>query len=65
MFEVLSTWYSKVEAMFCSAPSGSEPSLLLSNDLNSFWFKPVQDDFQRDIARVADEADGSVVLAGL
>ena len=28
-------------------------------------FEPVQDDFQHDFARMADEADGSALLAGL
>ena len=40
--------------------------VLLSNYFFSLGFKPVQDDFQHDFARVTDEAaDSSVVLAEL
>ena len=56
MLEVLFTQDSKVEDLFCGASSGSEPSL---------GFKPIQDDFQHDFARMTDEADSSVVLAEL
>ena len=31
----------------------------------SLGFKPIQDDFQHDFARMTDEADSSVVLAEL
>ena len=51
--------------MFCGASFGSEPNLLFSNYLFSLGFKPVQDDFQHDFARMTDEADSSVVLAEL
>ena len=33
--------------------------------ITSLGFKPIQDDFQHDFARMTDEADGSVVLAEL
>ena len=61
MLEVLFTQDSKVENMFCGAPSSSEPSLLFSNYLLSLGFKPIQDEFQYDFARMTDEADRSVV----
>ena len=65
MLEVLFTQDSKVEALFCGASSGSEPSLLFSNYFFSLGFKPVSDDFQHDFSRMTDEADSSVVLAEL
>ena len=67
MLEVLFTQGSKVEDLFCGASSGSEPSLFFSNYFFSLGFKPVQDDFQHDFARITDEADSSssVVLAEL
>ena len=58
---VLAELDSKVEDLFCSASSGSEPSLFFSNYFFSLGFKPIQDDF----ARMTDEADSSVVLAEL
>ena len=63
MLEVLFTQDSKVEDLFCGAPSSCEPSLFFSNYLFSLVFKPVQDDFQHDLARMTDEADSSLVLA--
>ena len=63
MLEVLFTQDSKVEDLFCGASSGSEPSLLFSNYFFSLGFKPIQDDFQHDFARMTDETDSSVVLA--
>ena len=63
MLEVLFTHDSKIEDMFCGAPSGSAPSLFFSNYLFSLGFNPVQDDFQHDFAQMTDEADSSVVLA--
>ena len=65
MLEVLFTQDSKVEDLFCGALSSPEPSLFFSNYLFSLGFKPIQDDFQHDFARMADEADSSVVLAEL
>ena len=62
MLEVLFTHDSKAEDLFCSAPSSSEPSLFFSNYLFSLGFKPIQDDFQHDFARMTDI---SVVLAEL
>ena len=44
------------------------PSSFLSSFSNYFFslgFKPIQDDFQHDFARMTDEADSSVVLAEL
>ena len=41
MLEVFFTQDSKVEDLFCGAPSSSEPSLFFSNYLFSLGFKPV------------------------
>ena len=65
MLEVLFTHDSRVEDLCCSASSGSEPCLFFSNYFFSLGFKPIQDDFQHDFARMTDEADSSVVLAEL
>ena len=65
MLEVLFTQDSKVEDLFCGASSSSEPSMFFSNYFFSLGFKPIQDDFQLDLARMTDEADSSVVLAKL
>ena len=65
MLEVLFTQDSKVEDIFCGASSGSKPSLFFSNYFFSLGFKPIQDYFQHDFARMTDEADSSVVLAEL
>ena len=65
MLEVVFTQDSKVEDLFYGASSSSEPSLFFSNYLFSLVFKPIQDDFQHDIARMTDEADSAVVLAEL
>ena len=65
MLEVLFTQNSKVEDLFCGAPSSSEPSLFFSNYFFSLGFKSIQDDFQHDFARMTDEAGSSVVLAEL
>ena len=53
MFEV---FFKQVEDLFCVAPSGSNPSLLVSNYLFGLGFKHIQDDFQHDFARMSDEA---------
>ena len=63
MLKVLFTQDSKVEDLFCGAPLSSEPSVFFSNYLISLGFKPIQDDFQHDFARMTDEAKSSVVLA--
>ena len=65
MLEVLFTQDFKVEDLFCGSSSGSEPSLFFSNYFFSLGFQPIQDDFQHDISRMTDEADGSEVLAQL
>ena len=52
MLAVLFTQDSKVEDMFCGASSGSEPSMFFINYFFSFGFKPIQDDFQHDFARM-------------
>ena len=55
--EVLFTQNFKVKDLFCGASSGSKPSLFFSNYFFRLGFKPIQDDFQHDFARVTDEAD--------
>ena len=65
VLEVLFTQDSKVEDLFCGAFSGSESSLFFGNYFFSLVFKPIQDDFQHDFARMTDEANSSVVLAEL
>ena len=65
ILEVLFIQDSKVEDLFCSASSGSEQSLFFGNYFFSLGFKPIQDDFQHDFARMTDEAESSVVLAKL
>ena len=65
MLEVLFTQGSKVEDLFCGASSSSEHSLFFSSYFFSLGFKPIQDDFQHDFARMTDEVDSSVVLAEL
>ena len=57
LLEVLFTHDSKVEDLFCGASSG--------NYFLRLGFKPIQDDFWHDFARMTDEADSSVVLAKL
>ena len=63
MLEVLFTQDSKVEDLVCGAFSDSEPSLFFSNYFFSLGFKPIQDDFQHDFARMTDDVDSSMVLA--
>ena len=65
MLKIFFTQDSKVEDLFCGAPSRSEPSLFFSNYLFSLGFKPFQDYFQHDLVRMTGEADSSVVLAEL
>ena len=65
MLEVLFTQDSEVEDLFCGASFCSKPGLTVSNYLFGLGFKPIQDDFLHDFARVTDEADGSVVVAEL
>ena len=61
LLEVLFTQDSKVDDLFCAAPSGSKPSLFFSNYLFGLVLKAIQDDF----VRMTVEADSSVVLAKL
>ena len=65
LLEVLFTLEFKAGDLFCGASSGSESSLSFSNYFFSLRFKPIQDEFQHDFARMTDEADSSVVLAEL
>ena len=46
VLEILFTQNSKVEDLFCGAPSGSEPSLFFSNYFFGLGFKPIHDYFQ-------------------
>ena len=56
---ILFTQDSKIEDLFCGASSSSEPRLCFSNYIFSLGFKPIQDDFQHDFARMTDDADSS------
>ena len=60
---VLLAQYPKVEDLLCCAASWSEGCLFLSDDLFRLRLQSVQQDFQHNFARVADEADGTIVLA--
>ena len=62
MLEVVFTQDSKVEDLFCGASSDSVPCMFFSNYFFSLGFKPVQNDFQHDFARMTDEADSSVYI---
>ena len=62
MFEILFTQGSEIENLFCSAPSSSEPRVFFSNYFFRMGFNPVQDDFQHNLVRMTNEADGSVFL---
>ena len=60
MLEVHFTQNSKVEDLFCGASSGSDPSEpSFINCFFSLGYKPIQDDFQHDFARMTDDADRS------
>ena len=59
MLEIPFTWDSKIEYLFCGAPSSSEPSVFFSDYFFRLGFNPFQDDF----IRMTYEVDGSVVLA--
>ena len=52
IFKVLFTKDSKVEDLFCGAPSGPDSSMFFGNYLFGLGFKPLQDDFQHDFARM-------------
>ena len=54
MLEVLFTQDSEVEDLFCGSSSGFKPSLFFSNYVFSLGFKPIQDDFQHNFARMTD-----------
>ena len=63
VLEIFPTEDSRVEDLLCSAPSCCEACQFFSNDLLCLWLQSVQYDLQHDFARVAGEADRSVVLA--
>ena len=65
MLKVLFTQDSDVEALFCSAFPGSEPSLFFSNNFFSLGFEPVQDNSQHYFTWIINEANGSVILSEL
>ena len=65
MTEVFSTQNSEVEDLLVVLLPTLNPCLFFSYYLFGFGFKPTQDYFQQDIARVTDKADGSVLLAEL
>ena len=57
MLKVLYTQVSEVRDT-CSGSPGSDPSLFFS-----FGSEPIQDEFQHDVAQLANEVGVSVVLA--
>ena len=57
LFEILFIQDSKVEDLFCGAPSAAEPSLFFRNYLLDVGSKLVKDHFQHDFARMTDKAD--------
>ena len=61
MLQVFLAEDPEIEYVFFGAPSNSETCLLFCNDLFCLWL----DDLQHDLTRMADKADGSVVLAQL
>ena len=61
---VFITQNTDVEDLFCGT-SPTKTSLLFGYDLLCLWCKSIQNDFQHLFARMADEADGSVVLTQL
>ena len=63
VLEVLLAQYPKVEDLLCCAASWSEACLFLSDDLFRLRLQSVQQDYQHNFARVAAEADGTIVLA--
>ena len=65
MLEVLFSQVSVVEELFCGPSSGPEPNLFVRSYLFGLGFRPIQDDFQYDFARVINEAMGFLVLAEL
>ena len=65
MLEALFLQGFKIENLFYDAPFGSEPSLFFSIYVFDLGFKPFQDNFQHDFARMTDEAAISVVLTEL
>ena len=65
MLQVFLAEYPEIEYLFCGVPSGSETCLLFCNDFFCLWLESVYDDLQHDLSRMADKADGSVVLAQL
>ena len=62
MLNVHFTQDSEVEYLFSGVSSGPELSLFFSDNLFSFWFEPVQDDFPYDVTRINDKTDGSAEL---
>ena len=64
VLKVLLSQYPKVEDLLCCVASCSEAAcLFLSDDLLRLRLQSVQQDFQHNFARVADETDGTIVLA--
>ena len=64
MLQVFLAEDPEIEYLFFGAPSGSETCLLFCNDLFCLWLESVYD-LQLDLTRMADKADGFVVLAQL
>ena len=65
VLEVSLAQYPKVEDLLCCSASWSEACLFLIDGLFRLRLQSVQQDFQHNFTRVADEADGTIVLAYL
>ena len=63
MLQVFLAEDSEIEYLFCGAPSGSETCLLSCNNIFCLWLESVEANLQHDLTRMADKAEGSVVLA--
>ena len=63
VLEVLLAQYHNVEDVLGCAASWSEVCLFLSDDLFRLRLQSVQQDVHHNLARLANEADGTIVLA--
>ena len=63
MLETFLTKDCQVEDLLCGALSCTEACLFFTDDLLRLWLQSVHYDIQHDFGWLADEADGSVVLA--
>ena len=60
MLEILFKKDSETEDLFCGASFESESSPFFSNYIFGLGFKPIQDNFLHDFARMTDGANSSL-----